>query len=238
MSEAFTLIDGGDVPILIVGDHASNRIPSDIDLGICPTLLDQHVAFDIGVAEVAALLADRLSCHAVLGTVSRLVIDLNREEDSPGLIPAESDGRPVPGNIGADRQARLDRFYRPYHAEIARRLAAMERPFILSLHSFTPCLDSSPCEPRPWEVGVLYNEDDCGARIAIPLLEKAGFRVGDQLPYSGKLLNATMNRHAENGGVPYLGIEMRQDISGAAEGQRRFADVLAPVVARCRGLLA
>ena len=40
--------------------------------------------------------------------------------------------------------------------------------------------------------------------------------VGDQLPYSGKLLNATMNRHAESNGIPYVGIEMRQDLVGDA----------------------
>jgi len=57
---------------------------------------------------------------------------------------------------------------------------------------------------RPWHVGVLYNEDDRAARVAIPLLEAEGLMVGDQEPYSGRLLNATMNRHAEAEGRPYL----------------------------------
>lgn len=238
MSEAWTRIAGGDTPVLIVGDHASNHVPADIDLGISPSLLDQHMALDIGVAEVATLLTERLGCAAILGGVSRLVIDLNREENRTGLIPHISDGHAIPGNDGVDREARLDRFYRPYHQRIAAELTAMDRPFILSLHSFTPSLASDPDERRPWDVGVLYNDDDRGARIAIPLLEQAGFLVGDQLPYSGKLLNATMNRHAEANGIPYLGVEMRQDIVESAQGQRRFADVLAPVVERCRALLA
>lgn len=231
-------IAGGDTAVLIVGDHASNHIPADIDLAICPSLLDQHMALDIGVAEVAALLAERLGCTAILGGVSRLVIDLNREEDRAGLIPHISDGHAIPGNDGVAREARLARFYRPYHERITAELATMDRPFILSLHSFTPSLASDPDERRPWEVGVLYNDDDRGARIAIPLLEQAGFIVGDQLPYSGKLLNATMNRHAEANDIPYLGIEMRQDIVEREQGQRRFADVLASVVERCRTLLA
>lgn len=238
MSAAFSLLAGGDSPALIVGDHASNHVPADIDLGICPTLLDQHVALDIGVAEVAALLTERLGCTAILGGVSRLVIDLNREEDAPCLIPHNSDGRIIPGNEHADREMRLDRFHRPYHAEVARLLRAIDGPFILSLHSFTPSLSSEPDKARPWEIGILYNEDDRAARIAIPMLREAGLIVGDQLPYSGKLLNATMNRHAEANGIPYLGVEMRQDISGTDEGQRRFADLLAPVVERCRALLA
>ena len=238
VSEAFSLLVGGDAPILIVADHASNHIPPDMDLGICPSLLDQHVALDIGVAQVAALLAERLGCTAILGGVSRVVIDLNREEEAPDLIPHRTDGRIIPGNEHVDVEKRLNRFHQPYHAELARLLRAMDRPFILSLHSFTPSLSSDPAAARPWEIGILYNDDDRAPRIAIPMLREAGLVVGDQLPYSGKLLNATMNRHAEASGVPYLGVEMRQDISGTVEGQRRFADLLAPVVERCRALLA
>jgi len=238
MSEAFTLLSRGAAPILIVADHASAHVPADIDLGIDPALLETHIAIDIGVAEVAALLVERLSCSAILGGVSRLVVDLNREEDAPGLIPHGSDGHVIAGNESADRQARIERFYHPYHDAVTRRLSAMGRPFILSLHSFTPRLASAPDQLRPWEIGVLYNEEDRAARLAIPMLEEAGLAVGDQQPYSGRILNATMNRHAEGGGHPYLGIEMRQDLAGTAEGQRRFADILAPVLERCRALLA
>jgi len=36
-----------------------------------------------------------------------------------------------------------------------------------------------------------------------------------------------MNRHAEANGIPYVGIEMRQDLVGDAAGQARFAARLA-----------
>ena len=65
--------------ILVVSDHATNRVPDDIDLGIEPALLDQHVAVDLGVAEVGALLAERPGITAFQGNISRLVCDLNRE---------------------------------------------------------------------------------------------------------------------------------------------------------------
>ena len=77
--------------IVIVSDHASNRVPVDIDLGIDPALLDEHVAIDIGVAEVAQRMVVEAGFAAFLGNVSRLVCDFNREEDSPGLIPHVSD---------------------------------------------------------------------------------------------------------------------------------------------------
>lgn len=260
MSEAFTIIEGGDLNLLIVADHASNHVPDDIDLGIDAALLSNHIAIDIGVAEVAALLTEQLGCTAILGGVSRLVIDynravdapllgdvlpdgtpgsaLNRDEDAPGLLPVMSDGHVVPGNRNADLADRMRRFHQPYHAQVARSLSAMTSPFILSLHSFTPRLMSDPGQQRPWDIGILYNRDDRAARIAIPMLEAAGLCVGDQLPYSGTSLNATMDRHAEAGGIPYLGVEMRQDHVGDAQGQRRFADILGPVLLACRQALA
>jgi predicted N-formylglutamate amidohydrolase len=70
------------------------------------------------------------------------------------------------------------------------------------------------------------------------MLRAAGLNVGDQLPYSGKLLNATMNRHAEGNGIPYLGVEMRQDLVSDTAGQARFAAILAPVLKECRAALA
>lgn len=223
--------------MLIVGDHASNHVPPDIDLGIDPALLDDHIAIDIGVAEVAALLTEQLQCAAVLGGSSRLVIDLNREEDAHGLLPHHSDGHAIPGNHGADLGERLARFWRPYHDRLAAVIDEHKPEILLSLHSFTPALKSRN-EDRPWDVGILYNEDDRAARIAIPMLEAAGLKVGDQLPYSGKLLNATMNRHGEGNGIPYLGVEMRQDLVADGAGQKRFAEILAPVVMECRNSLA
>ena len=231
MSEAYTIVGsprfGG---ILVVSDDASNRVPDGIDLGIAPELLNQHVAVDIGVAEVGALMAERAGIAAFQGGVSRLVCDFNRDEHLPTVVPIASDGHAIPGNAldHAGHEARLARFFRPYHDALADLLADVPQALILSLHSFTPKLASSD-EARAWHVGVLYNEDDRAARIAIPLLEAEGLYVGDQLPYSGKLLNATMNHHAEADGRPYVGIEVRQDLIGHAEGQAEWAERLARI---------
>lgn len=224
--------------ILIVADHASNHVPAAIELGIGSDALQQHIAIDIGVADVTRALCESLGCGAVLAGVSRLVIDFNREEDAAGLIPTISDGVAIPGNVGVDAEARLAAFYRPYHAAITRTIDAIARPFILSLHSFTPSLASRPEEQRPWEIGVLYNTDDRAARLAIPMLAETGLCVGDQLPYAGTLLNATMNHHAEARGIPYLGIEMRQDLVASRAGVESMAEKLAPVLIACSNRLA
>ena len=39
-----------DSAFLLIADHASNRVPTDIDLAIDPALLNDHIALDIGVA--------------------------------------------------------------------------------------------------------------------------------------------------------------------------------------------
>lgn len=227
--EAFRIV-GEPRPgvILIVSDHASNRVPADIELGIDPALLDEHVAVDIGVAAVAERLAEQAGMVAFLGNVSRLVCDFNREEDSPALIPHSSDGHAIPGNLFdlAGREERVERFFCPYHEALASLLDRAPPALIISLHSFTPSLRSRPEEQRPWEVGVLYNADDRAARVAIPLLEAEELIVGDQQPYSGKLLNATMNRHAEKRDLPYVGIEVRQDLIADAAGQAKWAERL------------
>ncbi len=231
MSEAWSALGapraGG---VLLIGDHASNHVPTDIDLGIDPALLRQHIAIDLGVAEVAARLVEAGAVDAaILGGVSRLVVDCNRDEEAPGAVPIASDGHAIPGNAldHAGREARIARFFRPYHDHIAATIAAHRPAMILSLHSFTPSLASDPEQQRPWQVGVLYNADERLAGPAIAALEAEGMIVGDQLPYSGKLLNATMNRHAEANGIAYVGIEMRQDLVRDLAGQALFAERLA-----------
>lgn len=216
---------------MVVGDHASNHVPQDIDLGIDPALLQDHIAFDIGIAGVAERLAARPGIAAFLGNVSRLVCDFNRDEHAPAIIPIASDGHAIPGNrlTHEQHEARLDRFFRSYHAALTALLDEAPPALILSLHSFTPRLASHPDEQRPWQVGVLYNEDQRAARLAIPLLEAEGLVVGDQEPYSGKLLNATMNRHAEGDGRPYLNIEIRQDEIASEAGQALWAERLARI---------
>ena len=217
--------------IVCVADHASNHVPAGVELGIEPALLNDHIAIDIGVEGVADRLARSHGIPAHIASVSRLVCDFNREEDDPAAVPTTSDGHLIPGNIGADVERRLDCYHRPYHAALAQFVDTARPKLILALHSFTPALKTSAQE-RPWEVALLYNEDDRAARQAIRLLGAQGLTVGDNEPYSGKDLNATMNRHAEARGIPYCAIEIRQDQIANEAGQARWASLLADVMGR------
>lgn len=218
--------------VVAVCDHASNVVPDDIELGIDPALLETHIAYDIGAGGVVDRLARRHDIAAFMACTSRLVVDLHREEEARGVIPDSSDGHFIAGNIGADRKARLDRFHRPYHAAMEKWLNAAQPGLILSIHSFTPRLESDPSAERPWEVGLLYNEDDSAALHAMRMFKEEGLNVGDNEPYSGKELNATMNRHAEAHGRPYLAIEIRNDLIANEADQARWAKLITDVAGR------
>ena len=222
--------------LLFVADHASAHVPPDIDLGIPDAWLADHIAVDIGTAALTAALQAEFAAPAVVAAVSRLVIDLNREPERVDLIPICSDGRRIDGNVGltpTERQRRIDTYFAPYHAAVGAAIARHRPLLIVSVHSFTPALASRD-EPRPWPIGILYNHDDRAARTALAWLDERGIHAGDNLPYSGRDLNYTMNRHAEANGIAYLGIEIRQDLLADADGIAAWAARLVALIAHVR----
>lgn len=231
---------GGTAPILLIADHASNAVPPGVDLGIDAALLANHIAIDIGTADLTRALAATLDAPAIIACVSRLVIDCNRDPAVADVIPVASDGHVIPGNLlltPIERVLRIDAIHAPYHAAIAAEIARARPELIVSIHSFTPQLSTRPEEARPWPIGILYNEDDRAARIGLDSLGRQGIAAGDNQPYSGRVLNYTMDRHAEATGIPYLGVEVRNDEIGDPSGIARWTAVLADVVRRVRAAL-
>jgi predicted N-formylglutamate amidohydrolase len=215
--------------LVFLCDHASRGLPEGFgSLGLDPALFGSHIASDIGAAEVTRTLAAHFGASAVLARWSRLLIDLNRGEDDPTLVMKLSDGSIIPGNRDADVAGRIAHFHRPYHARIAREIAqAGGAPVLLSMHSFTP---SWKGRARPWEVGVLWDRDARLARPLIAALERAGFTVGDNEPYSGELENDCLYRHGTMNGLPHALIEIRQDLIADDGAARAFSLRLAPII--------
>ena len=220
---------------LITCDHATNIVPPDVnggDLGICAADMSRHIAYDVGAAGVTRALADHLDAPAILSGFSRLVIDPNRGEDDPTLVMKLYDGTIVPANRhvdGAEVTRRLMTYYRPYHQALAELSATHPARVICAIHSFTPCLRGRP--PRPWQVGVLYADED--PRLAHPLiagLRAHGYVTGDNEPYSGALTGDAIDRHALKHGRPNVLIEVRNDLIADAAGQTLWAARLAPIL--------
>ncbi len=225
------VIDGAR-DVLLLCDHASSAVPAGIDLRVEPAVMHEHMAIDIGAEPLTRALAAAIGAPAVLATVSRLVIDLHREPDHRALVPVESDRVAIPGNVGADRFDRIARFHAPYHAAIAREVRTRRPRLIVAIHSFTRQLRGAP--PRALEAGVLYNRDDRAAAVMIAGLRAAGVETGDNAPYSGRLLNATLNRHGEGQGIACISIEVRNDLIDDAAGVARWTQILAPLIERAR----
>ncbi len=227
----------GRAPLLLVCDHASNAIPKHLNqLGLGPQELAQHIAWDIGAAEVTCRLAERLDAPAVLSGYSRLLIDCNRVPGDPESIPLQSDGILIPGNQNlsdAEADWRLENFFWPYHHTITNTIAHLWRhglaPAFISIHSFTPQLNGGP--PRPWQLGILWNRDP---RLALPILDwlraQPGLCVGDNVPYSGREVDYTMETHAGAAGLPHVELEIRQDLLADAAGWERWAQIVGDVL--------
>lgn len=231
----FTLLNiAGKGALLLVCDHASRAFPNALEhLGLGGADTARHIAWDIGAASLTRVLGRLFDAPAVLAGYSRLLIDCNRAPEDPTSIVTTSDGVPVPGNhrmSDADRAERLRSFFVPYHRAIELRLDEFRRreviPAFVSVHSFTPAISSG--EPRPWNIGVLWDRDP---RIAVPLLKRLraidGLTVGDNLPYSGRHpADYTVARHAERAKLPHVCIEVRQDQIDTAAGVKHWAELL------------
>lgn len=224
----------GSSPFVLLADHAGQGIPRALgDLGIGQAELDRHIGWDIGIAGVTRALSRQLDAWAIEQHYSRLVIDCNRPHGSPTLVPAVSDGTVIPANqalAASQRQARIEAIHAPYHAaissELDRRLAAGQRTALVLLHSFTPVMNDSP---RPWHCGVLYNRDTRLAQALLAALHAEGdLVVGDNQPYAiSDDSDYAANVHGEARGLPYVEIEIRQDLIADAAGQQAWADRLA-----------
>jgi predicted N-formylglutamate amidohydrolase len=232
----------GRGPFAIVVDHASNRIPQRWgDLGLPPSERIRHIAWDPGALAVSLRLSQLLDAPVVHSTVSRLVIDCNRDLDAPDLIPAISEHTSVPANAVLtedDRQWRIASAHAPFHGAIDRlldaRQAAGRETILVCMHSFTPTYKG---RARPWPIGLIHARD---ARYTAALrealaTEAADLNIGWNEPYSA--LNGvtyTLEHHGDGRGLEATMIEIRHDEILEPSGVARWAERLARCLSAAR----
>jgi predicted N-formylglutamate amidohydrolase len=249
-----TLLDKDEKPVfavvnpgatsrfLLTADHAGREIPRALgDLGVSAEDMERHIAWDIGIEGVTRRLAAALDATAILQTYSRLVVDCNRPPAAPSAFPEISESTTIPGNLGltaAQKQARQAAIFDPYHAEIARLIAARsEKPIYVAMHSFTPVYFEVA---RGMHVAVMYNRNPrLSHALAALLRREAGLVVEENKPY--RVTDETdfgVPVHAERAGLDYLAIEIRQDLvrdqNGRAEWAARLARLLPLAAERLR----
>jgi predicted N-formylglutamate amidohydrolase len=230
MTEPRILRPRGTSRFALFCDHASNHVPPELrDLGLPPSELARHIAWDIGAAGVTEALSEILDAPAILCGTSRLVIDCNRHLDAPDLIPEASDGTVIPGNLHlseSDRAARIKAWFHPYHDAIESVLLERDANGVISIaiaiHSMTPSLAG---KPRPWQIALSsYLDRSLADPILARLLRPGDITVGDNQPYDlDPRVDYSIPFHAMRRGLPHLQVEFRQDEIADATAQRQWA---------------
>jgi predicted N-formylglutamate amidohydrolase len=238
---------GGDAPrYVLICDHASNAVPAHMArLGLDQAELDRHIGWDIGAAMVTQALTARLDAPAFLAGYSRLVVDCNRPPGVATAMPPVSDGTEVPANqaiSSAEAEARTDAFFWPYHNAVAACLDRVTSgghvPILVAVHSFTPVFDDFG---RPWEVGLLWEHD---GRLVQPLHDaltalRPGLIIGDNEPYAIRgPSDYSIPAHGQDRGLPYIEIELRQDLIAERAGAEEWAETLAAALEAVRDRLS
>jgi predicted N-formylglutamate amidohydrolase len=224
------LNEAGKSPILLVCEHASNRIPKRLgSLGLKQEDLQRHIAYDIGAEGVSRLLSKILDAPVVLQRYSRLAYDCNRSPENPASMPELSEIFEIPGNknLSPDqRLARINALYRPFHDDLARlidrRTAHGQRTIFVTIHSFTKVYMG---RTRDVELGLLFDND---ARLANTLSKSfPGIVTRLNEPYSAKDgVMHTANLHAAARGLLNVMIEVRNDLIETERGQQEWAQRL------------
>ncbi|CAK7192282.1 hypothetical protein COMNV_00473 [Commensalibacter sp. Nvir] len=226
-------------PFVFVCDHAGNAIPKKLEyLGLTLENINEHIAIDKGIREVGGLLSSELKACFIMQSYSRLVIDCNRSVDHPNLIVKKSDGKKIPGNMAIspeEKTLRLNEIYYPYHHTISSILIKRKKlnfpSLLISLHSFTKKLMKDDV-PRPWHIGVLHDKNNQFSLIFKKHLKnKYSFPIGDNKPYALSDENDyTIPFHSQETSIPYLELEIRQDLIETMEQQQVWSNQLKNVL--------
>ena len=200
--------------ILIIVDHANNFIPSKYkNLGLSKNLTESHIAYDLNILNLSKRINVLLESDIVYGEHSRLVIDLNRGQNDPTLIPSISDKKLIPGNIGINSREsnfRKMKFYNSYHSKIDKIVNEKKIKLIISMHSFNPYFKG---KKRKTEIGILSNKDRRYSDLLIRQMTKSkSYIIGDNVPYKGELKDDALYKHGLKKNILHTLIEVRNDL--------------------------
>jgi predicted N-formylglutamate amidohydrolase len=157
------------------------------------------------------------------------VIDCNRDPQVATSIPHVSEASEIPGNMNLSAEQmslRRAEIFEPYHRRIRelvdQRLAAKRPTILVAQHTMT---DVYHGVRRNMHAAILYNRDRRFAGIALDRLRRnADVIIADNEPYFvSDETDYTVPHHAEARSLPYVEIEIRQDLVHDQPGQAAWA---------------
>ncbi|MDA7965226.1 N-formylglutamate amidohydrolase [Ruegeria sp.] len=218
--------------VVVLCEHASNRIPDEYDgLGLAEADRTSHAAWDPGARALSLALSRALDAPVVASTVSRLVYDCNRPPEAASAMPEKSELIAVPGNVGltqAQRDARTAAVYDPFCAAVARVLDTRgPDTVVVTVHSFTPVYYG---KLRAVELGLLHDDDSRLVDAMLNHVDRIPHRRTERNQPYGPADGVThsLRLHALSRGLANVMIEVRNDLMRTDEQVATMAtDILA-----------
>jgi predicted N-formylglutamate amidohydrolase len=219
---------------IITCEHASNRVPSRFVhlFQNKEKVLASHQAYDRGAAKLASRLAKQLHTPVHLGSISRLLIDLNRSPSNRKSLYTSYSRK-----LGQDdRDLLMHKYYLPYRNKVEKAVAGIiangKSVLHISVHSFAPVKNR---KVRKADMGLLYDparkiEKDISRFLAEVLHEKVALlRVRRNYPYQGKTDGFTSFMRRKYAAKLYAGIEIEinQALMTNAGKKKKIVEVLA-----------
>ena len=223
----------GKGPVVLLCEHASNRIPTDYaGLGLASAHATSHAAWDPGARDLAVLLSNALDAPLVASTVSRLVYDCNRPPSAPSAMPTKSELVNIPGNKGLsldEKDARVRGVYEPFCTAVSDVIGQRKhhnvQPVVVTIHSFTRSYFGAK---RDVDIGILHDSDP---RLADLMLAQSpqlpGYKIERNAPYGPEDgVTHSLVLHGVQNGLHNVMIEVCNDLLTGADAVARVAEDL------------
>lgn len=220
--------------VLLVCEHASNRIPEEYaDLGLSKTDKASHAAWDLGALDISKKLSKLLDATLVISTVSRLVYDCNRPPSSPDAMRPKSEQIVVPGNRAltpSDKTSRVETVYEPFKDLLSDTITSYShKPILVTIHSFTREYYD---QTRDQDIGLIYDQD---SQLSLAMMKHSqsfeDYKFALNEPYSKEDgVTYTLKLHGTDNGINNVMIEVCNDLLETEDQQNKISMVLAHLI--------
>lgn len=197
--------------LILTCEHGGNTIPGKwqrLLKSSDKSLLQTHRGWDIGALKIANALKKSFDCPLYYSQISRLLIDLNRSPKRCFGSILQDISNPIKDEI-------YQKYYLPYRSNVTSWIeqiqAAKHRVLHLSVHSFTPQLNS---QIRNADLSLLYDpsrKNEVGianSLIAKMKQEVPEFKYRRNYPYLGIADGLTSALRKKFSAKCYAGIEI------------------------------
>lgn len=220
-------------PVILTGPHNGWMVPDEFTLNGKPLGLEKywfdpqslnrrHEACDWGIQPLFNAIARKNNSIALLGgTISRLVVDLNRTENYLIYNSSSEDQFGIPGNSNlsaAQIYKRRAQYYDPYHKALDELLVSTREKFgtaiWIDMHSFSPLWLGAP---RLVGIGTLKIAQTAHTeKIENQLHKNFGEAFVPDEPYSmllpeNQIISGSLAA-AKRNNIEYFGLEIRNDL--------------------------